>query len=124
MSSPTAFWKAFVYTRSDSWRPIESRLAIFEVLEALFERKRDERYRELIVELAQRLQRIEPHAYAYAFEAKYATTKAERVRALAYALYLDRKSLRIRQFTDQQKHEALTWWAQENPFARSNRRTE
>lgn len=58
--------------------------------------------------------------YAFAFEAKYAKAKEDRVRALAYALYLDSRSLRIRQFGEQQRREALAWWADEHPFAHSN----
>ena len=52
----------------------------------------------------------------YAFEAKYTQSKEDRVRALAHAMYLDRRSLRIRQFTEQEKREALEWWAEHSPY--------
>jgi len=111
-----AVWTAFLHAGGGAWQPLEDRLAILEVLEALFDHTHDEHYRDLILELAQRQERIEERGYAYAFEAKYARSKADQVRALAYALYLDRSSLRIRSFSEIQKREALAWWAETKRF--------
>jgi len=101
---------------SDAWQPLEGHLAILEVLEALFDHTHDVHYRDLILELAQRQQRVEERGYAYAFEAKYTRSKADQVRALAYTLYLDRRSLRIRSFSETQKREALAWWSEKRPY--------
>jgi hypothetical protein len=114
-----AFWKAFLRADDALELPLDGRLAVLEVLEAVFEYTHDERYRDLIVDLAQRQERIGLRSYAFAFEAKYTRSQEDRIRALAFALYLDRRSLRIQQFTPTLKREALAWWTEAHPFTAS-----
>jgi len=71
------------------------------------------------VDLAKRQTRIEPRGYAFAFQAKYSTSESERVPALAYALYLDRRSLRLKHIPDGEKKKALAWWDKEQPYQSS-----
>jgi hypothetical protein len=111
------FWEAFLNAPDDTWRPLKGRLILLEVLEALLERTRDPRYRELIVEYARRQTRYQEFsAYAYAFEARYAASTEQQVPALAYALFLDRHSRHISQMDDELKREAHAWWQQHRVF--------
>ena len=116
-----AFWKAFVYAGpgDNTWQPLEARLVILEVLEVLSESKASGHYQDVIVDLARRQTRIEPRGYAFAFQAKYSTSESERVPALAYALYLDRRSLRLKHIPDGEKKKALAWWDKEQPYQSS-----
>jgi hypothetical protein len=115
-----AFWKAFINAANDdNWRPLEGRLVILEVLEVLNEYKQGERYGDLIADLAQRQARTQPRAYAFGFEAKYSKSEAERVPALAHALYLDRRSLRLKHIPIGERQKAMAWWHKEQPYLAS-----
>jgi hypothetical protein len=87
-----------------------------EACEKLYELTRDERFRQLLLDLAVRQQKEWPWSWAYTFEAKYATDAAERERALGIALYLDPKSEHLAGFSEAQRKRAAQWFARNNPF--------
>jgi len=87
-----------------------------ETCEKLYELTRDERFRQLLLDLAVRQQKHWPWSWAYTFEAKYATDPAERERALGIALYLDPQSEHLAGFSEAQRKRAAEWFARNNPF--------
>jgi hypothetical protein len=88
-----------------------------EACEWLYEDSKFEGYRELLLELVRLRQTIRPmDSWAYAFEAKYTKSDADRIRALAVTLYLDKQSERITHFSNGQKRKALEWLKENNPF--------
>jgi hypothetical protein len=113
-----AAWKAFLYGGYSATQAIHGRLVLFEILEALLEHTRDDRYRELLVDLATRHTRFEQDAFAYAFMAKYTRSDADRQGALARALFLNRQSIRLKEFSDAQRREAGAWQAARGPSDR------
>jgi hypothetical protein len=91
---------------------------LLETCERLHGLTGDQRYRDLLVELARRQQRAWPHAWAFAFEARYAAQADERDRALGMALYLDPESEHLRDFTPAQRQRAADRFAASRPFRR------
>lgn len=97
--------------------PIDTWYQLVEACEWLYEDFRDKRYRDLAVEWAKQYQVIQPmFAWAYAVEAKYATDKQARQRALALTLYLDSRSERIQHFKEEERRAALELLKRQNPF--------
>jgi hypothetical protein len=94
--------------------------ALYQLVEAaewLYEDSKFEGYRELLVEVVKLRQIIRPmDSWAYAFEAKYTRSDADRIRALAITLYLDKRSARIAHFSESQKRNALEWLKENNPL--------
>jgi hypothetical protein len=89
-----------------------------EACEWLYEDSKFEGYRDLLLEFVKRYQIIRPmDAWAYAFEAKYTKSDADRIRALAITLYLDKQSERIAHLSNEQKSKALEWLKDNNPFS-------
>ncbi len=94
---------------------------LIETCEWLFEDSGYEGYRELLVKWAKICQKVRfEYAWAYAVEAKYTTSDTDRMRALAIALYLDKRSERISHFSNQEKKKALEWLKENNPFTPKN----
>jgi len=98
-------------------RPIPTEYQWAEACEWLFTVSGDRRYVDLALPWAKVHQRIQPMiAWAYAFEAKYATKETDRVRALALALHLDAGSERVAGLPEGLKAKAREWLARNNPF--------
>jgi hypothetical protein len=91
----------------------------FQLLEAcaqLYQVTGEAAYRDLLLDLARRLQRVWPDSWAFAFEARYAQDAAARQHALAIVLYLDPKSEQLRAVPDAERKRAQQWLAQHKPF--------
>jgi len=98
-------------------RPIYPWYQLVDACEWLYKDTGYAGYRTLALEWAKLHQRILPwFAWAYAVEAKYATSDSDRLRALAIALYLDKNSERIADFPETEKVRARKWLEQNNPF--------
>jgi hypothetical protein len=91
---------------------------LLETCERLHALTGEQRYRDLLVDLARRQQRASPQAWAYAFDARHAGHPDERERALGMALYLDAESEHVRAFTPEQRQRAADRLATSNPFRR------
>jgi hypothetical protein len=111
-----------------TWRGMRYFPAFYQLTEAcewLYEDSKFEGYRELLLEFAKLRQTIRPmDSWAYAFEAKYTKSDADRIRALAITLYLDKRSERIAHFSEDQKSKALEWLKENNPFFVNQKRSQ
>jgi hypothetical protein len=93
-----------------------------EICEWLYEDSKLEGYRELLLKIVKLRQTSSPmNSWAYSFEAKYTKSEADRTRALAMTLYLDKQSERIAQFSEKEKLKALEWLKKNNPFLQQNK---
>lgn len=82
-------------------------------------------YLDMAVDWAKSYQIYEPWAaWAYAFEAKYGKTDADRAKALAITQYLDRNSVRIAGLDEKIVSQAKAWLAANKPFPRARRSTQ
>lgn len=108
----TAYWRLpKATTLIDPW------YQLVEACEWLFADSRRPDYRDLAVGWARKHQRIRPmDGWAYAVEAKHAENPADRLRALALTLYLDRRSERIQDVPEEEKKKAQEWLEKNNPF--------
>jgi hypothetical protein len=98
-------------------RPIYPWYQLVDACEWLYKDTGYAGYRALALDWAKLHQRILPwFAWAYAVEAKYAASDADRLRALAIALYLDRNSERLADVPETEKARARKWLEQNNPF--------
>lgn len=98
-------------------KPIYTWYQMTEIAEWLYLEHGFEGYRNLVIEWSKMHQVIRPmYAWAYAFEAKYTKDAVRRKRALAFTLYLDKKSSRIRHFSQKEKEEAKKYFETINPF--------
>lgn len=110
-----AFWR--IPYSYDKDRPIDPWYQLVEACEWLYADSKRSEYREMAIEWARRHQRIRPlDGWAYAVEAKYSDNPASRLRALALALYLDRRSERISGISEEEKGKAREWLENNNPF--------
>lgn len=92
---------------------------LVEVAEWLHRETAQDAYRQRALAWARAHQRILPmYAWAYAVEARFADDPAERRRALATTLLLDRRSARIAEVSTEEKRDASAWLEQNNPFRR------
>ncbi len=57
-----------------------------------------------------------PGGWAFAFEARYATAEDDRVRAAAFAQYLDRNSAWLQDVPQAIRDKASIWWQTHNPY--------
>ncbi len=90
---------------------------LVETCEWLYEDAGVDAYRELALDWARRHQAIQPmFAWAYAVEAKYTEDPDRRRTALGYAIYLDRHSRRLDEFTDAELEAAERYFETLNPF--------
>ncbi len=111
-------WRAFVHRPATGTRPIPNAFLFLEITEAIYEQTRKDRYRVALVDYAQRLQKVWPFSFAYAFEAKYSRKANDRLRALAWAQHLDRHSARIAHVSEADRSLAQEWFKKHNPTAR------
>lgn len=103
-------------------RPFYGWYQLVEICEFLFKETKVDKYRELALKWAKTHQRIQPmYAWAYAVEAKYTDSYADRTRALALALYLDKQSEHIAHFSDNEREKALEWLKLNNPFLKGSK---
>lgn len=92
-----------------------------EAVENLFESTRREKYRDWLLRIAKAQQLKWPAAWAWAMEAKYSKDKQVQMNALGVALYLDKRSFRISNFSKKEKSEAVRLFRQRNPFQLSKK---
>jgi hypothetical protein len=98
-------------------RPIFTEYQWAEACEWLYIATREKEYLRLALDWAHRYQQVMPvSAWAYAFEARYATDEQQRLRATAIALYLDPKSERLASVPATFRKRAEQWFATNNPF--------
>ncbi len=99
------------------WRPIYSWYQLTEISEWMYARYGDRRYLDLALDWAKRYQVIQPQfAWAYAFEAAYSNVAEDRVKAAAFAEYLDGDSLWLKSVPEEITKQTEAWWKQNNPF--------
>jgi len=111
-------WRAFVHRPATGTRPIPNAFLFLEITEAIYEQTRKDRYRVALVDYAQRLQKVWPFSFAYAFETKYTRNANDRLRALAWAQHLDRHSARIAHVSEADRSLAHEWFRKHHPTAR------
>lgn len=100
----------------DTW-PMPQWYKLVEAYEWLYAESGEEEYIRLAVNLAKTYQKIMPMwAWAFAVEAKYAKPGPARTRALAIALFLDKRSERISGIPERDKRKAWKWLEKNNPF--------
>jgi hypothetical protein len=91
---------------------------LLEACERLHALTGEQRYRDLLVDLARRQQRAWPHSWAFAFEARHAAHPDDRERALGMALFLDPESEHLRDFAPNQRQRAAERFATSGAFRR------
>jgi hypothetical protein len=111
------FWQAFIENPGATQRPVPTELMLLDSLEGVYEQTRNAQYRSAIVDYARRMQSSWPTSFYYAYEAKYAPSEQERLRALAIALHLDRNSAHLGQFSEEERERARQWFGQHQPFS-------
>jgi len=109
--------KAFNKMPYTEERPVFTEYQQAEAAEWLYESTKYEPYRDAALEWARLNQQLQPmYAWAYAMEAKLAREPDARLRALAIAQHLDRRSERIAAFKEEEKANARKWFEKNNPF--------
>lgn len=98
-------------------REILSAYQYAEACEWLYRETQQEEFRRLALDWARQYQQIQPmYAWAYAMEAALADAGESRTRALAIALYLDRRSERIQALPADERAKAEQWLKIHTPF--------
>jgi tetratricopeptide (TPR) repeat protein len=101
-------------------RPVYTEYQYGEICEWLFEATRDQRYRKLALDWAQKNQTIQPwFAWPYAMQARLETDPAKRSRAIAMTYYLDPKSERLGALPKAEVAKAVREYGDRNPFKRA-----
>ena len=99
------------------YRPLLPGYEYAEMCEWLYEATGETAYRDLALDWAKKSQRLRPwHAWAYAMEAKLTESQDDRRRALGAALYLDKNSEHLKDFSEEEKLEATKAFQRSNPF--------
>jgi hypothetical protein len=109
-------WEAFLAQPEAIDLALRPDFQVLETTEKLFELSGDKRYRDLLLEMAQRMGRAWPGSVAFAFEAKHAVVASERDNALAMTLYLDPQSEHLAGIDISHRQRAVQWFARNNPF--------
>jgi hypothetical protein len=109
-------WDAMLARPDGADRSMPAGFQLLEACAQLYQVTGEAAYRDLLLDLARRQQRVWPDSWAFAFEARYAQDAAARQRALAFALYLDPKSEQLRAVPDAERKHAQQWLAQHKPF--------
>lgn len=100
-------------------RPIFTEYQFVEACEWLYEDTNNAAFRNLALDWARKHQRLAPmYSWAYAVEARFATSPEERMRALAITLYLDPNSERASRLSPAERQRAKEWLNANNPFLR------
>jgi hypothetical protein len=99
-------------------RPVPVWYQLVESCELLHEDTKFDVYRSMALDFARIHQQMYPlDSWAYAVEAKYVSEK-DRLRPLAIALYLDKRSCHVSGIPEQEKKNAQKWLESNNPFLR------
>jgi hypothetical protein len=114
-----ALWDAFLAAPGHLDSAVPAGYQVLEACERLLALSADERYRQLLLDLARRQQRAWPVSWAFAFEVRYATHADDVERALGAALYLDAESERLRHIAHPQRQRAAERFGRINPFRRA-----
>jgi hypothetical protein len=114
-----ALWDAFLSAPGHLDTAVPAAYQVLEACERLLALSADDRYRQLLLDLARRQQRAWPVSWAFAFEARHATHPDDVERALGAALYLDAESERLRHIAPAQRQRALDRFSRANPFRRA-----
>lgn len=112
----TSLWHAFHNRPATGTRSFFPGYLLIEACEFLYHDTHDAAYRELIVEFARRESETFPNSWAYAAQAKYATSSEQRQAALARALHLDPRSERLAGFSTQERTRARDWFQSRGLF--------
>ena len=112
-------WDAFLSAPAHLDSAVPAGYQVLEACERLLALNADERYRQLLLDLARRQQRAWPVSWAFAFEVRYATHADDIERALGAALYLDPESERLRHIPPQQRQRAADRFSRASPFRRA-----
>ena len=97
--------------------PIGAWYEITDISERLYGMTHDKRFLATALAWAKKHQVIRPQAgWAYAFEARYGTTEADRIRGAAFAQYLDPQSRWLAQVPASIRERGKRWWARNNPY--------
>jgi hypothetical protein len=107
-------WQAHVASPPLAEATVSPLYQLLEACEKLQAWTGDDRYRQLLVDLARRQREIWPWSWAYAFEAKHTKDGAER--ELALASFLDPQSEHLSGFAKGQREAALAWLERNRPF--------
>lgn len=112
-------WDAFLVAPAELRASVPAGFQLLETCERLHALTGNERYRQLLLDLARRQQRAWPVSWAFAFEARYATHPDDVERALGAALFLDAQSEHLRGVPDNQRQRAAQRFDRGNPYRRS-----
>lgn len=101
----------------ETYRPLVRTYHAIQISEFLNKKYHDNRYIDQALDWAKRTQKIAPqHSWAYAFEALYGTDHKEKIKAAAFAQYLDSNSYWLSKVKKNLLKEARLWWGSNNPF--------
>jgi hypothetical protein len=114
-----ALWDAFLSAPGHLDSAVPAAYQVLEACERLLALSADDRYRQLVLDLARRQQRAWPVSWAFAFEVRHATHPDDIERALGAALYLDPESERLRHISPAQRQRAVERFSRANPFRRA-----
>jgi hypothetical protein len=114
-----ALWDAFLSAPGHLDSAVPAAYQVLEACERLLALSGDDRYRQLVLDLARRRQRAWPVSWAFAFEVRHATHPDDIERALGAALYLDPESERLRHIPPAQRQRAVERFSRANPFRRA-----
>ncbi|MCC7413980.1 MAG: hypothetical protein IT495_20360 [Gammaproteobacteria bacterium] len=113
-----ALHTAFARQTPGTYGTLPQHYQLLECAEWLYQDTGDERIRGWIASRARALQQVAPTwAWNYVFEALYTDDPERRTAALGIALHLDRRSLRLRAFSEQDRARATQWFDRHRPFA-------
>jgi hypothetical protein len=87
---------------------------LLETCEKLHEWTGDDRYRQLLIDLARRQREVWPWPWAYTFEARHVKDASERT--IAMALFLDPQSEHLAGLSKAQREAAAAWLQRNGPF--------
>ena len=114
--------KAFSVRPPTVAEPYFTEQYLLQIAEWLYQDSKDERYAALLLNWSRIFQLITPmYAWPYAIEANYTDNPKEKLKALAYAQFLDPQSTRIEHFSKELRRKGNSWFKSNNPFSANNR---
>ncbi len=112
-----AYLKYYITGEFDIYRPFNRNYQLLQISEWLFNEHGDKRFMEQALDWAKCNQKISPqHAWIYSFEALFGGDENDRVRAAAFAKYLDPNSYWLSKVQNTILKKSSTWWTKNNPF--------
>jgi tetratricopeptide (TPR) repeat protein len=101
----------------DGWHPVNNWYELLQVAEWLHKKTGDGQFMDKAVTWAKEYTVIQPQdGWAYAFEARYSKKSSDRIRAAAFAEYLDPSSAWLSSVPKEIRSRAHSWWPKHNPF--------